>query len=178
MKKKNLLIAGILTSPFYCLAAWAQVPAGAKTAGDVNVSTTETWISFLPAVFFAVILIVTVVKLRNDKTKLSDLLAEKDLPTPPPAGGAGTPPTGGAGTPPTGGAGTPPPPQSVSRFIAFLTALVSLSIGICLCTFFLYRYFANPEKPADLSNLTTVIFGMGIGIIPYGANKFSNALKP
>jgi hypothetical protein len=71
----------------------------------------------------------------------------------------------------------PPQGQSVSRFIAFVTGLVALAIGVSLCTFFMYCYFVNPNKTVDLSNLTNVIWGLGIGVIPYGFNKTSSALK-
>jgi len=153
MKRTNLLILAAILCPFSCLAG--------THAEDHPV---ESWISFLPAIFFFLILVITTLKLKNDKVKLSDLLAEKD--TPVSANNAAQDDQDKA------------PPQSTSRFIAFLTGLVALTIGICLTTFFIYQYFNNPDKPADLSNLTSVIWGLGIGVLPYGFNKGSAALKP
>ncbi|MGZ3836466.1 MAG: hypothetical protein ACXVB0_23325, partial [Mucilaginibacter sp.] len=68
MKKKNLLMALVLLSPISCLADTAES----------HPTLPETAIAFLPVIFFLIILMATIIKLRNDKTKLSDLLAEKD----------------------------------------------------------------------------------------------------
>jgi len=163
MKKKNLLITAAVFSPFCCLA---------QTTPASHPTDAEAWIAFLPPIFFLLILMVTTVKLRNDKTKLSDLLAEKD---PTPAVTTGTPTVALAN-----GDNAPavqPCSQSVSRFIAFLTGLVALSIGVCICTFYMYSYFTNQGKTVDLSNLTNVIWGLGIGVLPYGFNKASSAIK-
>ncbi len=152
MKTKNLLLTIALLTPFCCLA---------DTAKNDQPNIPETWIAFLPVIFFALILIVTTVKLKST-VKSSGLLAEKDKNAAPVAGSS---------------TGTPTPPQSTSRAIAFLTGLVALTIGVCLSTFYMYCYFKDPAKPADLSNLTTVIYGLGIGVLPYGFNKASSALK-
>jgi hypothetical protein len=169
MKLKNLLIATVLFSPLSCLA---------ETASDNHPTNPETWIAFLPPIFFVLIIAMTVIKLRNDKTKLSDLLAEKDAIVPTAGGNV----VGGAdavnGAVAGGGTGITTPPQSVSRFIAFLSGLVALSLGVCISTFYMYLYFSNPASKIDLSNLTSVIWGLGIGVIPYGVNKTSSALKP
>jgi hypothetical protein len=150
MKTKKLFLVGALLTPICCFA---------DNSSDKHPSGAEPWIAFLPVIFFAFFLIVITFKLRKGSVGLSDLLAEKAPTAVPPA------------------AGTTNPPQSVSRFIAFLTGLVALTIGVCLTTFFIYNYFGTSGKTADLSNLTTVIWGLGIGVIPYGANKVSSALK-
>jgi hypothetical protein len=147
MKRKNLPISIALLSPISCLAE----------TSDNHPSTTETGIAFLPVIFFLLISIVTIIKLRNDKTKLSNLLAEKDT-------------TAVA-------ANTATPPQSVSRFIAFMSGLVAISLSVCISAFYMYVYFGNSSAKIDLSSLTSVIWGLGIGVIPYGANKLSTALK-
>lgn len=167
MKKKSLLITAVLVSPLLCMADATQAaktttcPTCPKGPSDL-----ETWISFLPVIFYVLIIALTVIKLRKDGTKLSDLMSEKD-PTVTPVGVA----TVGGGA-----AGTPTTSQSVSRFIAFITGLVALAIGICITTFYMYCYFKE-SKSVDLSNLTTVIWGLGIGVLPYGFNKASTALK-
>jgi len=150
MKTKTLLLVAAFLSPFCCLA---------DPTSNKQPSGAESWIAFLPVIFFAFILIVVTIKLRKGSVGLTDLLAEKDPTT-------ATPPAGAAN-----------PPQSVSRFIVFLTGLVALMIGVCLTTFFIYNYFSTGGKTVDLSNLTTVIWGLGIGVIPYGANKVSSAIK-
>ncbi|WP_428328737.1 hypothetical protein [Mucilaginibacter sp.] len=149
MKPKTILIAIALISPISCLAA-AQ-------PSETHPTITETWIAFLPPIFFLLVLMITTFKLKKSDTKLSDLLAEKDVPAAVLA--------------------APDPPQSVSRFIAFLTGLVALLTGVCLTTFFMYTYFGNPNKTVDLSNLSTVIWGLGIGVLPYGFNKAAAAVK-
>jgi hypothetical protein len=152
MKTKNVLLTVALFTPLCCLADTPE-PTGA-----------ETWISFLPVIFFTLILIVTILKLRKDGVKLADLLEEKDLAAVPAAI-------------PAGGAPAPAPAYSVSRFIAFLTGLVALVIGICITTFYMYTYFTNPAAKIDFSNFTNVIWGLGIGVLPYGFNKASAAIK-
>ncbi|SHN07404.1 hypothetical protein [Mucilaginibacter sp. OK098] len=154
MKKECLLIIAAFVSPFSLLAAPAPTAA--------HPDNTETWISFLPVIFFLLILIVTAIKLRKVDDQSSGLLAEKDKQAVQVAG---------ANT------DNPSPPQSTSRLIALLTGLVALVIGVCLTTFFMYRYFTDSAKPVDLSNLTTVIYGLGIGVLPYGFNKASAAIK-
>src|ERR1700735_5346188 len=144
MKTKKLLCTMALLSPLCCLA---------ETTSNTGPSNPETWISFLPVIFYALILIVTTIKLRNSKTTLADLITEKD---PSAAGGvAGNGPAGpsnaaasgggsdtavAGGNNAGGGSAGPNPPQSVSRLIAFLTGLVALTIGICICTFYMYSY--------------------------------------
>ena len=147
MKWKNLLLAVAFFSPLSCLAETQDHP-----------TNPETWIALLPVIFFVLIIALTVIKLRRDGTKLSDLLSEKDTPVTA-ADTAGT-------------------TASVSRFIAFITGLVALAICVCITTFYMYCYFGNPGKTIDLSNLTNIIFGLGIGVLPYGFNKASAALKP
>jgi hypothetical protein len=42
----------------------------------------------------------------------------------------------------------PPQGQSVSRFIAFVTGLVALAIGVSLCTFLCTAILLTPTKPS------------------------------
>lgn len=150
MKKIAFLFPAVLISPFYCLAD-IKSPVGL-----------ESGIAFLPVIFYLLILIVTTFKLNRDGTRLADLLTEKD----PQVIAEGAAPAASTSS------------QSVSRYIAFLTGLVSLTIGVCLTTFYIYCYFRDPGKQPDLTNLTTIVWGLGIGVLPYGFNKASAALKP
>jgi hypothetical protein len=154
MKTKNLFFTAALLGPLCCFA---------ETKSDSQPTGVEPWIAFLPVIFYGFILLVLIFKLKKGNIGLSDLIAEKD----PSAKAVVVNNTNTAAN----------PPQSVSRFIAFLTGLVALTIAVCLTTFFIYNYFNTSGKTVDLSNLTTVIWGLGIGVIPYGANKVSSALK-
>ena len=118
----------------------------------------ETWIAFIPVTLFLLVLIVTTIKVKADHLKLTDLLTEKDQ-TPPIAGVA------------------PTSQQSVSRFIAFLTGFTALIIAISLTTFYLYEFSMDHSTKVDFSNLSTVIWGLGIGVLPYGFNKAAAAIK-
>lgn len=155
MKKKHVLIIAALISPLGLLAQ-------AKPPVTVHPDNTETWIAFLPVIFFLLVLIATAFKLRKGPRQSSGLLAEKDKQAAPVKDASSDNST---------------PPQSVSRLIAFLTGLVALIVGVCLTTFFMYRYFTDATKLPDLSNLTTVIYGLGIGVLPYGFNKAASAVK-
>lgn len=150
MKTKNILLAFVLFCPFCSFAETSNA-----TPPKDN---TEIWISFLPVIFFALILIATAIKLIKGGVKSFGIFSEKDWS----AGKAEDPQT---------------PPQSVSRVIAFLTGLVALTLGTCLSTFFMYNYFFTPPQVVNLSNLNTVILGLGIGVIPYGVNKAASALR-
>lgn len=179
MKTKAFLFTVALFSPFCLIAAPAAATKDCPACPTVPTDT-ETWISFLPAVLFFLILIITTIKLKNDGTKLSDLLAEKDPQVS--AGGVAATVVAGGAAPVAAPAVAPPAQtssQSVSRFIAFLTGLVALTIGICISTFYMYSYFSSPANAngLDLSKLTNVIWGLGIGVLPYGFNKASSAIK-
>jgi len=149
MKRIKLLTSLIVLSPACCFAQSNQ---------PNHPTPTETIVAMLPVSFFLLMSIMIMIKLKKDRTKLSDLLSEKDAP------------------PPTGG--TPNPASaSTSRFIAFITGIVALIIGVCLSAFFMFVYFSTSGKTVDLSNLTNVIWGLGIGVLPYGFNKASAAVK-
>ncbi|WP_179412642.1 hypothetical protein HDF19_13190 [Mucilaginibacter sp. E4BP6] len=61
---------------------------------------------------------------------------------------------------------------SISRLIAFLTTMVSLLIGICLSSFFIYCYLKDGTVP-DVTKLSGILISMGIGVVPYAFNKIS-----
>lgn len=76
-------------------------------------------------------------------------------------------------TPP---AGTPKSPiPSISRYIAFITSILTVVIGLCMSCFFIYNYIRTGCAP-DLSNLSTVLLALGIGVVPYAFNKVSTAI--
>jgi len=62
---------------------------------------------------------------------------------------------------------------SMSRLIAFLTSATSMIIGVGLSCFFIYWYLKT-GCVADIGKLAEVLLAMGIGVVPYAANKLSN----
>lgn len=68
------------------------------------------------------------------------------------------------------------PHASISRFIAFITSILTLSIALCLSCFFMYHYIRSGCAP-DISSMTTVLLSLGIGVLPYAFNKLSTALS-
>ena len=64
---------------------------------------------------------------------------------------------------------------SSSRFIALFSGLLTVVLAVCMTSFFLYQYMATGSAP-DLSNLSTVLISLGIGVTPYAANKISTAI--
>jgi hypothetical protein len=153
MKTKKLFLTVALLSPLCCLA---------EDSSKGKPVPMEIIIALLPAFFFLLLLIFILINLIGCGG-FSSLLSEKDPSVKPvPADNAGT---------------TTTAPKSASRLIAFLTGVVALTIGICMCTFYMYCYFNTPGNMPDLSKLSTVILGLGIGVIPYGTNQVSSALK-
>lgn len=66
--------------------------------------------------------------------------------------------------------------QSTSRLIVFISGLTSMALAVCIAAFYFYRSFLG-ESNVNIGNLSTVLYGLGLGIIPYGFNKIANALK-
>ncbi|MCC6370543.1 MAG: hypothetical protein IT236_05995 [Bacteroidia bacterium] len=57
--------------------------------------------------------------------------------------------------------------KSTSRLIAFLTAISSIVIALCLITFYAYGYVTKSGQMAGLDELWKIIAGLGIGVVPY-----------
>lgn len=73
--------------------------------------------------------------------------------------------------------GTPKSPiPSISRYIAFITSMLTLVVGLCMSCFFIYHYIRTGCAP-DLSSLSTVLIALGIGVVPYAFNKVSTAIS-
>lgn len=64
------------------------------------------------------------------------------------------------------------PPQSTSRFIAFMAGMTSVSIAVCLTSFYFYRWSLG-DREVNFSSLSAVLVGLGLGVIPYGFSKLS-----
>lgn len=66
---------------------------------------------------------------------------------------------------------------SSSRLIALLTSLCVMSITVCLVCFYMYWYLKDGVNPPKLDGITSVLLTLGLGIVPYGMNKISEAFK-
>jgi len=107
MKTKKLFLTVALLSPLCCLAE--------GTTGS-QPGAVETVVALLPAIFFVLILIFIAAKIFGGSGGYSTLLSEKDPSVKPVAD--------------NNNGGNTTQPKSVSRFIALLTGLVALTIGI------------------------------------------------
>lgn len=63
---------------------------------------------------------------------------------------------------------------STSRLIAFITGILTAIIALSITCFFIYHYLKTGCSP-DISELSTVILALGLGIVPYLSNKVLSA---
>ncbi len=158
-------------------------------------------LTLLPAIFYVITLLVIRSKLTKEGAKLSWFLVDKELiaqlgkqaaqvetarfqaiAKAPVANMAAL--AAGTANPAfqaqAGDDNMPPPPEegkeSVSRLIALLTGLVTLGVASCVTSFYIYKSFTG-HPDIDLGKLATVLYGLGLGLIPYGFTKVSGALK-
>ncbi|MXV50478.1 hypothetical protein GS399_05790 [Pedobacter sp. HMF7647] len=64
---------------------------------------------------------------------------------------------------------------SISRYIAFISSLLIIILVVCVCCFYIYYYLSKGCTP-DLAGLSTLLIALGVGIVPYAANKISGAV--
>lgn len=65
---------------------------------------------------------------------------------------------------------------SISRFIAFISSFLIIITAVCMGSFFIYHYIKT-GCPPSLGSFTTVLIALGIGIVPYAANRVSAAVS-
>lgn len=65
---------------------------------------------------------------------------------------------------------------SVSRIIAFISSLTTLSVIVCFISYYAYCMLREQVLP-DFKNLFEVIVGLGLGILPYGFSKLTSTAK-
>lgn len=163
-------------------------------------------ITFLPIALFLFIFISTLIKLKKDNVKLSDFLIDKDTQVAIKKEEANvatanarvieaktnaikTNPQAFSNANLTLEAPDPPSPanqqedpksdkkeQSTSRLVAFISGITSVALAACITTFYFYRSFLG-DTNVSIGNLATVLYGLGLGVLPYGFNKIANALK-
>ncbi len=68
------------------------------------------------------------------------------------------------------------PTHSTSRLIVFITGITTLMIAACMTSFFFYQWSLG-ERDINFGSLSTVLYGLGIGILPYGFTKIAGVLK-
>lgn len=164
----------------------APALAKAKPAITKPNKTVQDIITFLPVAFFLFLLLTVFIKLKKDGIKLSDILIDKETaqeriksnttvavaavnagqpaPAPVPQAAPGQPNDPNA------------PGQSTSRLIAFICGITSIALACCITTYYFYQSFTGDGK-VELGNLTNVLYGLGLGVLPYGFNKIAAALK-
>lgn len=175
-----------------------------KVIGFQSNSTIADFITFLPVLLFLLILIVVLFKLKKDNVKLSDFLIDKDIKvalkkeetTIATANANATIAAANAiksnvaafiaanvapqeiplPATPANNLGSDKQEQSTSRLLAFVSGLTTVGLATCITSFYFYRSFLG-DANTNLGNLSTVIYGLGLGVIPYGFNKIANALK-
>ena len=151
--------------------------SGSKTIEDI--------ISFLPVAFFLLITSTIFIKLRKDGVKLSDILIDKeaaqekrktDASVAIATVNAGQPAPVPAAQTDSQTTANPEQSQSTSRLIAFICGITSVALACCITSYYFYKSFTGTEQ-VDLGNLSNVLFGLGLGVVPYGFNKIAAALK-
>jgi hypothetical protein len=65
---------------------------------------------------------------------------------------------------------------SVSRIIAFISSLTTLAVIVCFISYYGYCMLKHQDLPV-FENLFEIIFGLGLGIIPYGFNRITETSK-
>ncbi|WP_343632569.1 hypothetical protein [Fluviicola sp.] len=174
--------------------AAAQPTGGNKTIQDI--------ISFLPVAFFFFIVSTVFIKLRKDGVKLSEILIDKEtvlekrkadvaiaashaqVATAAATAISANPNAAVAVpaetfTPPasaTVSQTTDNPEQSTSRLIVFICGITSIALACCITSYYFYKSFTGGGD-VSISNLSNVLYGLGLGVIPYGFNKIAAALK-
>lgn len=147
--------------------------------------TVENIISFLPVLFFFFITATIFIKLRKDGVKFSDILIDKetaqeriksDKEVAVAAVNAGQPLAAANAQNLTGQTTQDPPEKSTSRLIVFICGLTSIALACCITTYYFYKSFTGTGD-VDLGKLTNVLYGLGLGVLPYGFNKIAAALK-
>ncbi|WP_142722727.1 MULTISPECIES: hypothetical protein [unclassified Chryseobacterium] len=155
------------------------------------ISDVEKWVAISPVLLFLLIICIVFLKLKKDKVSLKDLLLDKDanvqmqeqqteklkafakadfvnqkalMDAAAEVNNTVDPTT------------EQKPNTSVSRFLAFISGLVSVGLACVLTTFAMWNHFDTNEFP-KLNELLGVLLSLGIGVIPYAFNKISTAVK-
>lgn len=133
-------------------------------------------ISFLPVAFFVFIISSVFIKLRKDGVKLRDILIDKEITHEKIKSNTAIAVAAFNANKENPNNETPKTQeQSTSRLIAFICAMISIALACCIASFYFYQLFTGGK--AEISGLTNVIYGLGLGVVPYGFNKITSSLK-
>lgn len=164
--------------------------------------TIENIITFLPVVFFILIVTAVFIKLKKDNVKLSNILIDKEtlldrkkadasiaeskakivaakadaIKANPGAFENANLAFDETSTPTTGDDTENKKEQSTSRLIAFICGIISIALACCITSFYFYKSFTGTGD-VSIGNLANVLYGLGLGVLPYGFNKIAAALK-
>lgn len=177
------------------------VKTGLKTITETPTAASKTVqdiITFLPVLFFIFTVSIIFLKLRKDGVKLKDILIDKEVIVEKKKAAAAiaaktletkadvlknNPQTDpgqiSAALDQPATANDPDnnqKEQSTSRLIVFICGIVSIALACCITTFYFYKSFTGTGE-VDLGNLTNVLYGLGLGVLPYGFSKIASAFK-
>lgn len=204
IERSNKTVLNALQTQAKPVKDTAVVKMGLKTVATTTPvaasKTVQDIITFLPVVFFIFTVSIIFLKLRKDGVKLKDILIDKEavaekkkaaaalaaktLETkadviknnsqtdPGQISAALDPPATGNDTSATDNQKE----QSTSRLIVFICGIVSIGLACCITTFYFYKSFTGTGQ-VDLGNLTNVLYGLGLGVLPYGFSKIASAFK-
>lgn len=187
MRPLNFLL--LLTTFFTSVGLYAQ-PTGATVPVPKPIPLTgaEKWIAFSPILLFLLITCIVFYWLKKDKISLKDLLLDKDANVQIEvektkqkeaflsASSESQQAMNAAALNNSAESNTEKSNTSVSRFLAFISGLVSVSLACVLTTFAIWNYFDVNSFP-NLNDLVGVLLTLGIGVVPYAFNKISTAAK-
>ncbi|MBL1220613.1 hypothetical protein JET18_07170 [Chryseobacterium sp. L7] len=163
-------------------------PAPTPTIPLNPITDVEKWLAISPILLFLLIVCTVFLKLKKDKVSLKDLLLDKDAnvqmeaeKTEQVKAFAAAPAANQqllmqTATMTSNDPNAEKPNTSVSRFLAFISGLVSVGLACVLAAFAMWNYFDNNVFP-ELNNLVGVLLSLGIGVVPYAFNKISTAAK-
>lgn len=181
----------LLTALFTSVGIYAQQTGTTQPVPKVvPITDAEKWIAFSPILLFLLIICIVFFKLKKDKISLKDLLLDKEANVQ--LEEEKTKQTvaflaasfesqqamkqTAATVNNTSDSNTEKPNTSVSRFLAFISGLVSVGLACVLTTFAIWNYFDVNDFP-NLNDLVGVLLTLGIGVVPYAFNKITTAAK-
>lgn len=166
----------------------APKPIPTSTIPLNPITDVEKWLAISPILLFLLIVTIVFLKLKKDKVSLKDLLLDKDAnvqmeaeKTEQVKAFAAAPAANQqllmqTATMTSNDPNAEKPNTSVSRFLAFISGLVSVGLACVLAAFAMWNHFDNNVFP-ELNNLVGVLLSLGIGVVPYAFNKISTAAK-
>jgi len=131
---------------------------------------------FLPCILFGVVLLFLLLLMRQGKLKLHDFLtAPVTVKSPNPVTQQRLA-DGKEVSDPNATITETKLLASSSRLAMVLAGLVAITVSVCASCYYFYIYLKTGKAP-DLDGLFNILLSLGIGVVPYGVNKISEAFK-